>query len=446
MKYKRSTNKCVLALCLFVITIIGHSSLHAQADSSTKLDEAVLRNLKEIEWPKAYREQDTKLLDRILADEFQMVRDDGNWSNKQKELEFIKANKPSYDSFRFEIKRLEVFENGTAVVAGTGHIRGKDKDGEYKVEYQSSNILIKRDSVWKAISSHVSGVKKTAVASVSKETKEESDAKRLAEMKKLDFLVGTWKGTGWVMTQSGRQTSSITETFQYKMGGQLAVVEGSGLTKDEKTGVERPTHQAFGIFSYDKASGKIKFRYYKAETGEEGETIIEPVNKSIAWGFDIAETGSKVKFIQQVNDKGKWMETGEFSRDGGKTWIKFMETELSKVPEPLLGTKRTTSNSNLRYFVFQYAPGPAWLKNKPASEQPLNGHFDYMKKLKAEKLLLLGGPFEDDSGAMGMIQTFSLEEARGIIEKDPAVKERLVLAEVRPWQAAVAGCVETKKR
>lgn len=317
--------------CSIVAVSSGEMAVSAQTNSS-KSDLEILRHLKEVEWPKAYREQDTKLLDRILADEFQMVTDDDNWSNKQKELEYIKGNKPSYDSFRFEIKRLDVFENGTAVVAGTGHIKGKDKDGEYKVEYQSSNILIKRDSVWKAISSHVSGVKRTAVGSASSETKEESNAKRLAEMKKLDFLVGTWKGTGWVLTQNGRQTSNISETFLYKLGGQIAVVEGSGVTKDEKTGVERPTHQAFGIFSYDKVSGKIKFRYYKAETGDEGETIIEPVGKSITWGFDVSESGSKIKFVLQVNDQGKWVETGEFSRDGGKTWVKFMEMELSKVP------------------------------------------------------------------------------------------------------------------
>ena len=59
-----------------------------------------------------------------------------------------------------EIKRLEIFENGTAVVAGTGHIQGRDADGPYKVEYQSSNILIKRGGLWKAVASHVSGARR----------------------------------------------------------------------------------------------------------------------------------------------------------------------------------------------------------------------------------------------------------------------------------------------
>lgn len=118
-------------------------------------DEETLRYLKEVEWPKAYREQDTVLLDRILGDDFQMVSAGGEWSNKELELAHIKENVPSYDSFFFEIKRLDVHENGTAVVAGTGHIF---RDST-KMIYQSSNILIKRDGIWKAIASHVSGIK-----------------------------------------------------------------------------------------------------------------------------------------------------------------------------------------------------------------------------------------------------------------------------------------------
>lgn len=127
-------------------------------------DEKALRHIKEVEWPKAYREQDTALLDRILADEFQSIDDEGNWFTKAEEMDYIRKNKPSYESFRFEIKRLEIFENGTAIVAGTGHIRGRDAEGLYKVEYQSSNILIKRGGLWKAVASHVSGIQRKSAA------------------------------------------------------------------------------------------------------------------------------------------------------------------------------------------------------------------------------------------------------------------------------------------
>lgn len=126
----------------------------------TSADEAAFRELKESLWPKAYFEQDTALLDRILAPEFQMVDGDGNWSTKAAELDWVAKNKPGYDSLTFEIRRLDVFENGTAIAAGTGTIRGKDEDGPYVGQYQSTNVLIKRDGQWRAVASHVSGYKK----------------------------------------------------------------------------------------------------------------------------------------------------------------------------------------------------------------------------------------------------------------------------------------------
>ncbi len=145
---------------LYACTLLLINQLPAQSEDETTDDEKALRHIKEVLWPKAYREQDVQLLDELLADEFQMIDGEGNWFAKKDELEYVSKNKPSYDSFKFVIKRLDVFENGTAVVAGTGIIDGKNEDGTaYTYEYQSSNILIKRDGKWRAISSHVSGGK-----------------------------------------------------------------------------------------------------------------------------------------------------------------------------------------------------------------------------------------------------------------------------------------------
>ncbi|MDX1476295.1 MAG: nuclear transport factor 2 family protein [Saprospiraceae bacterium] len=128
-------------------------------------DVATLRHLKEVLWPQAYREQDTSLLDQILAAEFQLIDDQGNVYNKADELAYIQQHKPSYDTFRFEITRLDIFENGTAIVSGIGHITGKDDLGAYVTTYRSSNVLIKRASLWKAVASHVSGINKQHVKS-----------------------------------------------------------------------------------------------------------------------------------------------------------------------------------------------------------------------------------------------------------------------------------------
>jgi hypothetical protein len=145
------------ARLLVVLSLVSAPGLIGQGPSD---DEKALREIKEVLWPKAYREQDTTLLDRLLADEFQMIDGSGEWSTKADEMKWVKENRPGYDSLTFQIKRLDVFENGTAIVSGTGTVKGRDSSGPYVAEYQSSNVLIKRKGAWRAVASHVSGYRR----------------------------------------------------------------------------------------------------------------------------------------------------------------------------------------------------------------------------------------------------------------------------------------------
>ena len=133
--------------------------LLAPAAAAELTDEQQLRELKEVFWPRAYFEQDVDLLDAILADEFELIDAEGNRTTKADELAWVAANEPGYDSLVFEIKRLDVFAGGAAIVAGTGTVRGVGVDGPYALTYESTNVLIKRDGQWRAVASHVSGMK-----------------------------------------------------------------------------------------------------------------------------------------------------------------------------------------------------------------------------------------------------------------------------------------------
>ena len=63
------------------------------------------------------------------------------------------------------------------------------------------------------------------------------------EMKKLDWLVGHWKGTGWMqMGPQGRKEFTITETIQGKLDGLVLVIEGQGNSSGRFNGSYR-----FGI-------------------------------------------------------------------------------------------------------------------------------------------------------------------------------------------------------
>ncbi len=112
-------------------------------------DEAELRKLKTLLWQQAYREQDTALLGQILHDSFQMIDDQGEHSDKQKELQWVASNVWDPGEFEYRIERLDIYDGKFAIVAGKGVAS--------HYSYSSSNVLIKKDGRWQAVSSHVSG-------------------------------------------------------------------------------------------------------------------------------------------------------------------------------------------------------------------------------------------------------------------------------------------------
>lgn len=116
-------------------------------------DYEVLREIKTVLWPHAYRTQDVELLDRLLHDSFEMIDDEGNRSTKQKELEYISNNQWNPGSYEYRIERLQIYQGSFAVIDGTGIAE--------TYTYKSSNFLIKEDGVWRAIASHVSGHRST---------------------------------------------------------------------------------------------------------------------------------------------------------------------------------------------------------------------------------------------------------------------------------------------
>jgi len=141
----------------------GTSSIISDAD------EAAVREFKTVLWGKAYGEQDTVLLAQLLHEGFQLIDDNGDTYSKEDELAYVGQYGPSYDEFEFSISRLELFDNGTAVVFGTGTMKGVNGDEAYITTYKSSNVLIKVGDQWQAINSHVSGVKEETFPMASEE-------------------------------------------------------------------------------------------------------------------------------------------------------------------------------------------------------------------------------------------------------------------------------------
>ena len=143
-----------------------------------------------------------------------------------------------------------------------------------------------------------------------------------AEMKKLDKMVGQWKGSGWIQQGPTRETFTGAEIVQSKLDGLAVLVEGKFANPEGKV-----IHQTLAVLSYDETQKNYRFATYLAN-GNRGVQEFKIVGDHYEWGFQIPNFGT-IRYRITTDDK-TWFEIGEFSRDG-KTWIKNFEMKLDKV-------------------------------------------------------------------------------------------------------------------
>jgi hypothetical protein len=144
------------------------------------------------------------------------------------------------------------------------------------------------------------------------------------EMKKLDWLVGHWKGTGWMqMGPQGRKEFTQTETIEGKLDGLVLVIEGQGKSKENGATI----HGALAFVSYDEGAKVFRWRAFTAE-GRQTDTEAKVGANTLAWEVEIPQRG-RMRYTIKLTEKGEWFEVGEMTQDG-QTWQKFFEMTLQK--------------------------------------------------------------------------------------------------------------------
>ena len=148
-------------------------------------------------------------------------------------------------------------------------------------------------------------------------------------MKKLDFLLGQWKGEGWMEFAPGqRRTFKGTEVVQSKLDELLLVVEGVHRGKAGDKGPEVVVHSAFAVVSYDDKAKRYRFQAFTGR-GNFEDVEAKVSERQLVWGMNVPQFGD-VRYTIKLDDKGRWFEIGEVSRDG-KTWQQFFEQTLQRV-------------------------------------------------------------------------------------------------------------------
>ena len=148
-------------------------------------------------------------------------------------------------------------------------------------------------------------------------------------MAKLDFLIGQWKGEGWMeFAPDQRRTFNGIETVQSKLDGLLLAIEGLHRAGAGDKGQQIVVHSAFTVMSYDDKAKRYRFQAFTGRgTYEDAEAKVS--DGQLVWGMKIPQFGD-VRYTIKRDEKGRWFEVGEVSQDG-KEWRKFFEMTLERV-------------------------------------------------------------------------------------------------------------------
>ena len=102
---------------------------------------------------------------------------------------------------------------------------------------------------------------------------------------------------------------------------------------------------------------------------------------------------------------------------------------------PLIATDEMPSSMGTVYLVL-LKKGPAWSATEtPESKSIQEAHMAGIRAMWHDKKLILAGPMGDNGEIRGifLFQAGSLDEARALAEKDPAIKAGRLVAEIHPW-------------
>ena len=84
-------------------------------------------------------------------------------------------------------------------------------------------------------------------------------------------------------------------------------------------------------------------------------------------------------------------------------------------------------------YAIIYTPGPARITGRPAGQQPLSLHNEYLQILRAAHMLLQVSYSSDGKTEVAVFEVNSEAEAHQLLAMDPAVGTGTLNAELRQW-------------
>jgi ketosteroid isomerase-like protein len=111
----------------------------------------------ESDWGDAFERRDMATLDRLMADEYILTDPLGHVRNKKETLTAIETSEVDFESTQSDDVTVMIYDD-TAVVTGRSTFRGRYKGWSMSGRYQYTDVLVKRNGSWKAVSSHITAL------------------------------------------------------------------------------------------------------------------------------------------------------------------------------------------------------------------------------------------------------------------------------------------------
>jgi ketosteroid isomerase-like protein len=111
----------------------------------------------EYEWGVAFEQRDFATLDRLMADEYILTDPLGHVRSKAETLAALAANQVEFESSSSADVNVRI-HGDTAIVTGRSTFRGCYKGWSMAGQYQYTDVLVRRDGSWRAISSHITAL------------------------------------------------------------------------------------------------------------------------------------------------------------------------------------------------------------------------------------------------------------------------------------------------
>lgn len=146
----------------------------------------------------------------------------------------------------------------------------------------------------------------------------ETDSIVQEEVLKLNFLIGEWKGTGWIIGQDMiKRAFDQTENVQFKLDSTALLIEGKGVSNG------KIVQEALAIITYQGESNQYDFQSF-LPSGQKGTYKSELTDGVLYW-----YPTNFIRYIIRVSEQGQWYEVGEINKVGN--WYQFFEMTLDKV-------------------------------------------------------------------------------------------------------------------